>query len=45
MLLVEMKDFNALIEIKPFFGQSLKNKLLKNLLVCQETMIIQQETY
>ena len=26
MLLVEIKDFNALIDNKPFFGQAVKNK-------------------
>ena len=26
MLLVEIKDFNALIDNKPFFGQVVKNK-------------------
>ena len=43
MPLVEIKDFNALTDNKPFFDQSAKNK--QNLLKCQEIMILQQETY
>ena len=35
MPLVEIKDFNALIDNKPFI-----NKRLKNLLKCQEIVII-----
>ena len=46
--LVEIKDFNALIDNKPFFDQPVKNKqeVLKTrkLAKCQERMIIQQET-
>ena len=45
--LVEIKDFNALINNKPFFDQSVKKrnkKRMKNLVKCQETMITQQET-
>ena len=47
MPLVEIKDFNELIENKPFFDQSVKTnkKPLKNLLNCQEIMIMQQEIY
>ena len=43
MPLVEIKDFNALTDNKPFFDQSAKNK--QNLLKCQEIMILQQEIY
>ena len=45
--LVEIKDFNALIDNKPFFDQLIKTsrKRMKNLLKYQEVMIIQQETY
>ena len=47
MLLVEIKDFNALIDKKPFFDQPVKTnkKHMQNLLKCQKTMMIQQETY
>ena len=50
MPLAEIKDFNALIDNKPSFDQPIKNKhitnkCLKNLLKCQEKMIIQQQTY
>ena len=38
MLLVEIKDFNKLIENKLFFHHAVKNK-------CQEMMNIQQEIY
>ena len=45
--LVEIKDFNALLDNKSFFDQLLKtnNKRSKNLPKCQEVMTIQQETY
>ena len=44
--LVEIKDFNALIDNKPFFDQPVRNKnRVKNLPKYQETMIIQQEIY
>ena len=45
--LVEIKDFNVLIDNKLFFDQLVKldKKRMKNLLKCQETMIIQQQTY
>ena len=41
MSLVEIKDFNALIDNKPFFDQPVKKnkKRMKNLAKCQETMI------
>ena len=47
MPLVEIKDFNVLIDNKPFFDQPTKSKheAYKNWLKCQETMIIQQESY
>ena len=40
MPLVEIKDFNALIDNKPFFDRPVKNKqeAYKNLLECQEMM-------
>ena len=44
--LVEIKDFNALIDNKPSFDQPVRNKnRAKNLSKYQETMIIQQEIY
>ena len=45
MSLVVIKDFNALIDNKPFFNQSVKinKKRMQNLSKCQEIMIIQQE--
>ena len=45
--LVEIKDFNALLDNKSFFDQLLKtnNKRSKSLSKCQEVMTIQQETY
>ena len=45
MSLVEVKDFNALINNKPFFYQPVKTnkKLLKQLSKCQEITITQQE--
>ena len=48
MLLVEIKDFNALLDNKSFFGQLVKKKNknhLKNLLKCQKIMTTQQEIY
>lgn len=47
MPLVEMEDFNALIENKLFLSTRKKqNKnCMKNLSKCLETMIIQQELY
>ena len=44
MPLVEIKNFNALIDNKPFFGQPVKEnkKCMKNVLKCYETIIIQQ---
>ena len=46
MPLVEIKDFNALIDNKLFFDQPINNKEnMKNLLKCQEILAIQQETY
>ena len=47
MSLVEIKDFNALIDHRPFFDQPVKNKheSIKSLLKCQEMMNMQQEIY
>ena len=48
MPLVEIKNFNALIDNKPFFDQPVKKtnkKRMKNLSKCQKKMIIQQEIY
>ena len=46
MPLVEIKDFNALIDNKPFDEPVKTNKKrMKNVLKCQEIMTIQQETY
>ena len=46
MPLVEIKDFNALIDNKTFFDQPVKtNKRMKNLSKCQEMVTIQQEIY
>ena len=47
MLLVEIKDLNALIENKPFFDHPVKNKqeAYENLSKCQEILTIQQEIY
>ena len=42
MLLVEIKDFNALIDNKLWKANK---KHTKNLLKCQENITIQQETY
>ena len=51
MVLVEIKDFNALINNKPIFDQPAKKKKkkkkererMKALLKCQETMIMLKE--
>ena len=45
MPLVEIKDFNALIDNKPFFDQSVKNKqeAYDKLIEIQEMMIIEQK--
>ena len=47
MPLLEIKDFTALIDNKPFFDEptNIRKKRIKNLLKCQEMMTIQQETY
>ena len=47
MPLVEIKDFNTLIDKKTFFDQPVKSKqeAMTNLLKCQEIMIIQLEMY
>ena len=45
MALEEIKDLNALVDNKYFFDQRVKNKRMKNLLKCQETMTIQRESY
>ena len=47
MTLVEIKDFNALIDNKPLFiSQSKTNKkCMNNLSKCQEIMIMQHEIY
>ena len=47
MTLVEIKDFNALIDNKPLFiSQSKSNKkCMNNLSKCQEIMIMQHEIY
>ena len=48
MPLVEIKDFNALINSKPFFDQSVKKnkkEVLENLSKIQEMMTIQQDNY
>ena len=43
MPLVEIKDFNVLIDNKPLFDQPPKNKKrMKNLLKCQKMITIQQ---
>ena len=45
MPLVEIKDFNALIENKPFFDQPVKTnkERMKSLLKCQEMMAIHRK--
>ena len=56
MLLLEIKDFSALIDNKPFLDQPIKNKQsvkknktnrnrLKSFSKSQETMTIKQKTY
>ena len=47
MPLIEIKDFNTLIDNIPFFDQPVKtNKnYVKNLLKCQEIMTKQQDEY
>ena len=47
MPLVEIKDFSALIDKKPFLinPQKTSKKSTKNLPKCQETMTIHQKTY
>ena len=47
MPLVEMKDFNALIDNKTFFDQPIQNKqeAYENVLKNQEIMTMQQEIY
>ena len=47
MLLVKIKDFNALFDKKPFFDQPVKRKrkAYKNVLKYKEMMTIQQEIY
>ena len=47
MSLVEIKDFNALIDHRPFFDQPVKNKQesIKILLKYREMMNMQQEIY
>ena len=47
MSLLEIKDFNELIDNKLFFDQLVKNKKkdMRNLLKCQKIMILQQEIY
>ena len=49
MLLAEIKDFNALLNNKTFFDWSVKNKQTnseeKNLLKCQDKMILLQDVY
>ena len=46
MPLAEIKDFNVLIHIEPFFDQPVKkNKKYEKSLKYQELMTIQPETY
>ena len=45
MSLLEIRDFNALIDNKPFFDELVKNKRMKNLSKCQERMTLQPEIY
>ena len=44
--LIKIKDFNALIDNKPFFNQSINNKqeAYEKLVEMSRTIIIQQET-
>ena len=43
----EIKDFNAWIDNKPIFDQSIKNKqeAYESFLKCQETKTVQQKIY
>ena len=45
MPLVEIKDFNSLIENKPYQPVKPDKKRMKKLLKCQKAMIIQQDSY
>ena len=47
MSVVEIKDFNLVIDNKPFFDQPIKinKKCRRNLSKCQETMILRKEIY
>ena len=47
MPLLEMKDFNALINNKPFCNQSIRiiEEAYENLWKCKEAMPMQQENY
>ena len=47
MPLVEIKDFTALMDNKPFFYQTIKTntKRIKNLSKCQKMMIIRRGFY
>ena len=48
ILFKKIKDFNALIDNKPYFDQPVKKtnkKRMKNLLKCQETMIMQKKIH
>ena len=46
MPLAEIKDFNTLMENKPFFWSNKTNKKhIKNLLKCQQMIIKQPKTY
>ena len=47
MPLVEIKDFNVLIDNKPFFDQHVKNKqeTYEKKVVMSRTILTQQETY
>ena len=47
MPLIKINDFNALIDNKPFFDQSVKSKqqAYKKLTECQEMITIQQDIY
>ena len=47
MSLVEIKDFNALIDNKPFFDQLVENKqeAYENFVKYQEMLTVEKETY
>ena len=45
MPLVEIKDFNALIDNKPIFDQLKTNKKRMKNVMCQKVITIQQEIY